>query len=105
MTVSLNYTLRERIHAPLFLVPVLFYVHGGGYTFGNPAALPYDHWVHQSPEVVIVSVYYRLTSFGFLSHPDFTSGVIADQDVGLLNQVQALKWVKNYIYYFGGNPA
>ncbi|KAF9647809.1 alpha/beta-hydrolase [Thelephora ganbajun] len=86
------------------LVPVLFYIHGGGYVFGNPATLPYDPWVHQSPEVVIVSVYYRLATFGFLSHPDFADGTIADHNVGFLDQVQALKWVKQYIYYFGGDP-
>ncbi|KAF9647804.1 alpha/beta-hydrolase [Thelephora ganbajun] len=85
-------------------LPVLFYIHGGGYIFGNPATLPYDPWVHQSQQVVIVSVYYRLATFGFLSHPDFASGTIADHNVGFLDQVQALKWVKNYIYYFGGDP-
>lgn len=88
----------------LWPVPVLFYIHGGGYLFGDPAILPYDHWVHQSQEVIIVSVYYRLATFGFLSHPDFTSGAIADNNVGFLDQVQALKWVKDYICYFGGNP-
>ena len=83
---------------------MLFYIHGGGYVFGNPATLPYDHWVHQSQEVVIVSIYYRLAAFGFLVHPEFASGTIADNNVGFLDQVQALKWVKSYIYYFGGNP-
>lgn len=83
---------------------MLFYVHGGGYHFGNPANWPFDHWVHQSQEVVIVSVYYRLATFGFLSHPEFISGAIADHNVGFLDQVQALKWVKDHIRYFGGNP-
>lgn len=83
---------------------MLFYIHGGAYLFGNPATLPYDPWVHQSQEVVIVSVYYRLAAFGFLSHPDFASEAIADNNVGFLDHVQALKWVKSYIYYFGGDP-
>lgn len=83
---------------------MLFYIHGGGYTYGNPANFPFDHWVHQSQEVVIVSVYYRLSAFGFLSHPDFTGGAIADNNVGFLDQVLALTWVESYIRYFGGDP-
>ena len=86
------------------LVPVLVYIHGGGYIQGNPANWPFDHWVHQSLEVIVVSVYYRLAVFGFLSHPDFTGGAIADHNVGFLDQVQALNWVKDYIHCFGGNP-
>ena len=97
-------TWRQSTHTPTSTVPVMFYIHGGGYIFGNPATLPYDHWVHQSQEVIIVSVYYRLATFGFLAHPDFASGTIANYNAGFLDQVQALQWVKNYIYYFGGNP-
>jgi len=95
---------RRSTHRARFLVPVLFYIHGGGYRYGNPANFPFDHWVHQSQEVVIVSVYYRLSAFGFLSHPDFASGAIADNNVGFLDQVEALKWVKGYIQHFGGDP-
>jgi len=95
---------RKSTHRARFLVPVLFYIHGGGYTYGNPANFPFEHWVHQSQEVIIVSVYYRLSAFGFLSHPDFASGVIADNNVGFLDQVRALKWVESYIQYFGGDP-
>ncbi|KAF5341393.1 hypothetical protein D9758_012293 [Tetrapyrgos nigripes] len=83
--------------------PVLVYFHGGGYTSGNPHNWPYDHWIEQSPNVVVASVYYRLDSFGFLSHPDF-DGTVADNNVGLLDQVEALKWVQKNIASFGGNP-
>ena len=57
------------------------------YLYGNPANWPYDHWVHQSQEVVVVSVYYRLAAFGFLSHPQFTQSGIADHSAGFLDQV------------------
>ncbi|TCD71954.1 hypothetical protein EIP91_000086 [Steccherinum ochraceum] len=87
-------------------LPVLVYIHGGGYTFGNPANTPLDHWVHQSPNVVIVSVYYRLDSFGFLSHPNFTSDpALGDYNVGFLDQTEALKWIQAHIGAFGGDPA
>jgi len=74
-----------------------------GYVFGNPANWPFDHWIHQSPNVVVASVYYRLDSFGFLSHPDF-NGDLAINNAGFLDQIEALKWIKRNIAAFGGNP-
>ncbi|KAK7461830.1 hypothetical protein VKT23_008260 [Stygiomarasmius scandens] len=84
-------------------LPVLVYIHGGGYVFGNPANWPFDHWIHQSPNVVVASVYYRLDSFGFLSHPDF-DGDLAVNNAGFLDQIEALKWIKRNIAAFGGDP-
>jgi carboxylesterase type B len=53
---------------------------------------------------VIVSVYYRLSSFGFLSHPDFLSNpTLADLNAGLRDQIEALRWVNKYIWAFGGD--
>lgn len=57
------------------------------------------------PEVVIVSVYYRLDSFGFLAHPAFTSSPeLGDLNVGIQDQTQALRWVQSHIDAFGGDP-
>lgn len=76
-----------------------------GYIYGNPAAFPFEHWINQSPNVVIVSVYYRLDSFGFLSHPSFaTDPSLGDFNVGFQDQILALRWVKAHIAAFGGNP-
>ncbi|KAJ7590223.1 Alpha/Beta hydrolase protein [Mycena floridula] len=83
---------------------VLVYIHGGGYVFGNPGTWPLDAWINQSPNVVIVSVYYRLDSLGFLSHPDFADPKNGDFNAGFLDQVQSLRWVKEHISAFGGNP-
>lgn len=101
---------------------MLFYIHGGGtykstsiyqlfltistgYIFGNPAAFPFEHWINQSPNVVIVSVYYRLDSFGFLSHPSFTTDPsLGDHNVGFQDQILALRWVQKHIAAFGGDP-
>ena len=85
-------------------MPVLFYIHGGEYLYGNPANWPLDHLFHQSQEVVVVSVYYRFAAFGFLSQSQFTRWGIVDHNAGFLDQVQALYWAKDYIYYFGGDP-
>ncbi|EEB89171.1 hypothetical protein MPER_12759, partial [Moniliophthora perniciosa FA553] len=73
------------------------------YIFGNPRNFPFDHWIKQSPNVVIVSVYYRLGSFGFLAHPELV-GHLGDMNAGFLDQVEALRWVKRYIHTFGGDP-
>lgn len=53
-----------------------------------------------------MSLYYRLGAFGFLAHPDFESTPeLGDFNVGFLDQVEALKWVRRHIYAFGGDPA
>ena len=93
-----------------------------GYTTGNPATFPFDHWIAQSPNVVIVSIYYRLDAFGFLAHPAFSSPTpstlgstpallahyetsLGDHNVGFLDQIQAFRWVQEHISAFGGDPA
>ncbi|KIK34881.1 hypothetical protein CY34DRAFT_812584 [Suillus luteus UH-Slu-Lm8-n1] len=85
-------------------LPVLFYIHGGGYIYGNPRNWPFDSWINQSPNVIIVSVYYRLDSFGFLTTPEFADATYGDFNAGFKDQIQALKWVKSYISKFGGDP-
>ena len=72
---------------------------------GNPLVWPFDHWIHQVPEVVIVSVYYRLDSFGFLAHPAFASDPsLGDMNAGIQDQTEALRWVQKNIASFGGDP-
>jgi carboxylesterase type B len=80
-------------------------VHILGYVVGNPQSLPFDHWIHQSPNVVIVSVYYRLGSLGFLSIPEFSDSTYGDFNVGFQDQIEALKWVQRHISAFGGDAS
>ena len=54
--------------------------------------------------MVVVSIYYRLSSFGFLATPAFRDGTIGDLNAGFLDQIEALRWVKENIASFGGNP-
>ena len=70
---------------------MLVYIHGGGYVYGNPRNWPFDHWIHQSPNVVIASVYYRLDSIGFLTVPEFQTEGLGDLNAGFLDQIQALE--------------
>lgn len=87
--------------------PVLVYIHGGGNMGGNG----WDH-LHQNmtlPEhgVVLVTLNYRLGVFGFLSHPELTaeSPEHASGNYALLDQIAALRWVRENIASFGGDPA
>ena len=65
---------------------------------------PFDHWINQSPNVVIVSIYYRLNIFGFLAHPALADSKLGSLNAGFLDQREALRWVKSYIHAFGGDP-
>ena len=79
-------------------LPVMVYIHGGGYEFGTAITYPGDILVQQG--VVLVVIQYRLGPFGFLT----TGDSAAPGNFGMLDQVEALKWVKDNIENFGGNP-
>ena len=87
-------------------LPVAMWVHGGAYIngCGNDDAFDGDAWAKRG--VILVTINYRLGIMGFLSHeglsaeePDHASG-----NYGTYDQVAALKWVKNNIAQFGGDP-
>lgn len=80
-------------------LPVLVYIHGGGYTSGSPASPWYDGAAFNRDGVVTVSVSYRLGFEGF--------GWIADAPLnrGVLDWILALEWVRDNIAAFGGDPA
>jgi carboxylesterase type B len=75
-----------------------------GWVYGNPRNWPFDHWISQSPNIIVVSVYYRLDSFGFLSTPAFADGTLGDLNAGFRDQVQSLRWIKAHVSAFGGDP-
>lgn len=87
-------------------LPVLFYIHGGGFSAGDGSELRYDGASMAQKGMVVVTINYRLNVFGFFAHPelDAESASGSSGNYGLLDQVAALKWVKNNINAFGGNP-
>jgi para-nitrobenzyl esterase len=87
-------------------LPVLVYIHGGGYTSGSGDVLLYDGERLAARGVVVVTANYRLGVFGFLAHPALTreSPHQASGNYGLLDQVAALQWVQRNIAAFGGDP-
>jgi len=72
-----------------------------GYVYGNPRNWPFDGWIEQSPNVIIVFVYYRLGFFGFLATQEFSDPTYGDFNAGFSDQIQALE---SYIGKFGGDP-
>jgi len=86
--------------------PVFVWIYGGGFTSGGTAVPIYDGEAMAKKGIIFVSVNYRVGVFGFLAHPDLTkeSPDKASGNYGLSDQIAALKWVKQNIAAFGGNP-
>jgi len=80
--------------------PVMFWIHGGGFVTGNGASLDGSRLVLRG-DVVVVSINYRLGYLGFLYMPDML-GTTAN--AGIHDMVAALKWVRDNISKFGGDP-
>ncbi|KAF4532448.1 hypothetical protein B566_EDAN003023 [Ephemera danica] len=79
-------------------LPVLVFWHGGAFESGS--GIIYDGKKFMDYDVILVVPHYRLGPIGFLSlDTDDIPG-----NAGMLDQVEALKWVKNHIRVFGGNP-
>lgn len=86
--------------------PVLFWLHGGGYTSGNGQEHPgYDgRNLADKGDVVVVTINHRLNVLGFLDLSSFGEKYKESANVGMTDIVMALKWVKENIAYFGGDP-
>lgn len=86
--------------------PVMVWIHGGAFMFGEGATPWYDGTgFATNGDVVVVTINYRLGSFGFLHLADlFGDEVAGSGNLGLLDQVAALAWVRDCIEAFGGDP-
>ena len=98
------------IWAPAALTPkkpVVVWIYGGGFS-GGSASMPWAHGsTMASKGVVFVTFNYRLGALGFMAHPDLAkeSPNGASGNYGHLDQVAALRWVKDNVASFGGDPA
>jgi para-nitrobenzyl esterase len=86
--------------------PVLVFIHGGAFIIGAGSQPEYDGANLAMRGVVIVTINYRLGVFGFFAHPDLTAASPhhASGSYGLLDQIAALRWVRQNIDAFGGDP-
>ncbi|MGW7078411.1 carboxylesterase/lipase family protein [Streptomyces sp. NPDC054871] len=85
---------KDRLQA----LPVMVFVHGGGFVAGSTRASLYDGTAFARSGVVLVTVNYRLGMAGFLDLPG------APRNRGLLDVIAALRWVRENIAAFGGDP-
>jgi len=87
-------------------LPVALWIHGGGYFEGWGSEPEFDGQEWAAKGVVLVSINYRLGIFGFMTY----AGLSAESEshvsgnYGILDQIQSLKWIKQNIAQFGGDP-
>jgi para-nitrobenzyl esterase len=86
--------------------PVMFYIHGGAYANGSGSSPLYDGVrLCRRGDVVVVTVNHRLNAFGYLYLARFAGSEFADSgNVGQLDLILALGWVRDNIAEFGGDP-
>lgn len=87
-------------------ISVAMYIHGGGFVHGFGSEIEFDGDAWAKRGVILVTINYRLGPLGFLSHPALTaeSPNHTSGNQGILDQIAALKWIKNNIAQFGGDP-
>ena len=88
--------------------PVMVWIHGGAFEMGGTADPLYDgsNFVKENPDVILASIEYRLGIYGFihLSHLPDGKDYPDAQNLGLMDQMMALKWIHENIAAFGGDP-
>ena len=85
--------------------PVMIWIHGGALVTGGSSSIMYDLKHLANRGVVVVSINYRLGPLGFLRLDDVTDGKVnSSGNEGLIDQRNAIKWVKDNISSFGGDP-
>jgi para-nitrobenzyl esterase len=86
--------------------PVMVWIPGGGFVGGSAAGEIYDGAEFAKKGVLLVSINYRVSKFGFLASPELSkeSDHRVSGNFGLLDQIAALQWVKQNIAAFGGDP-
>ena len=88
-------------------LPVLVFIHGGGFGGGGATVPIYDGAALARRGILVVTIQYRVGVFGFLAHPALSaqSRLHSSGNYGLLDQIEALKWIKANIARFGGDAA
>ena len=85
-------------------LPVVFYIHGGGFTGGCGNEKHFDGPVWPTKGVVAVTINYRLGPLGFACLPELSAEAGHTGNYGLYDQLCALQWVHDNIAAFGGDP-
>ncbi len=88
------------------LYPVAVWIHGGAFSSGYSSAISFDGEAYCKRGVLLVTINYRLGMWGFLTLPELAeeNGDGTCGNVGLLDQIAAIRWVRENIAAFGGDP-
>lgn len=86
-------------------LPVMVWIHGGAYMQGYGHEMEFDGEAFCKRGVILVTINYRLGVFGFFAHPELSKKCPhkVSGNYGILDQIQALKWVQKNIEAFGGD--
>ena len=90
--------------APNEKLPVMFWIHGGGFTTGCGTSKEFDGDAFNNRGVILVTFNYRLGALGYIALPELAKRDGTTGNNGLLDQIAALKWVQANISAFGGDP-
>lgn len=86
-------------------LPVMVWIHGGGFSGGSGSVPLYEGSALAARGIIVVSVNYRVGVFGFLAHPALSAEAGSSGNYGLMDQIAALRWVRDNIARFGGDAA
>ncbi len=88
--------------------PVMVFIHGGAYGYGGTSDPLYDgqNFIKAHSDVILVTIAYRVGVMGFIdfSMVEGGEGYEDSCNLGLLDQIEALKWIQRNIAAFGGDP-
>jgi len=85
-------------------LPVLVYIHGGGYNTGMASDPLYEGASFVSHGIVYISIQYRLNVWGFYDFTSYPGGKEFDSNCGISDHILAMKWIHENVKAFGGNP-
>lgn len=89
-------------------LPVMVWIHGGAHVIGSGTFPIFDGMELARQGVIVVTINYRLGVLGYFAHPALTAEATPDAplgNLGLMDQLAALRWVQQNIAAFGGDPA
>ncbi|MCW3836978.1 carboxylesterase/lipase family protein [Sphingomonas canadensis] len=100
---TLNVWTPEGVDGPM---PVMVWIHGGGFMAGSNRDPAFDGTAFAKKGIVLVTINYRLGALGFIAHPELSAEAPyrSSGNYGMLDQIAALKWIRENIGAFGGDP-
>lgn len=87
-------------------IPVLVWIYGGGFNFGATSEATYNGEKLAKKGVILISIAYRVGQLGFMAHPELSKENPSNisGNYGILDMIAGLKWIKENIHAFGGDP-